>query len=125
MSPSRHVHERLQYATAPGILVDEVDRNVDGVYIPFDAESEGGWNLFFRMWTYVPPGRCGGITVVVADAAATQPAIRQMLYMPVAADVIAPGEFRGVFWARRISDLKVDVWPVQTIRIAEVLGGAP
>lgn len=121
---NRHHHERMQYATAPGILVIDVERRdpVTGLYTPFDST---GWDLFFRMWTYARPGRCDGETLIVEDREATQPAVGQLLYMPRAEDVVAAGDFRGVFHARRDSDGATDFWPVQTITIHPVAGAAP
>lgn len=115
-----HTHRRLQHATAPGILCVDVYRydSVTGVHTLFDATADGGWNLFFRMWR-AQDGR-----VLAKAAPASQPAVGQLLYAPIAAAVAVAGDFRGVFWARRGSDGKHDVWPVQTILIAAVDGGA-
>jgi hypothetical protein len=113
---SRHHHRRIQYSTAPAILVVDVERfdAIAGAHVPFDA---AGWELHFRMW------RHGSQSLLVADAPATQPEVGQLAYVPLAADVATGGDFRAVFWARRISDGARDVWPVQEITIVPVAGG--
>lgn len=115
-----HLHRRLQYATAPGILCTGVYRYdpTTGTFALFDAASAGGWTLGFRMWRE-------GSTALVVDAVATQPAVGQLLYTPTALAVVNAGSYRGVFSAVRDSDSAVDIWPVQTIEIAPVVGGAP